>query len=231
MPRPRYQVNAKDWIDCLDWLDYQSKTPDWNMLQEHPIHEIGIPELQEKIAIWRAIGSPSKEDLRKLQLILDHSLTEQDRSRMRKSLSAKKRRRKDKRMLSKPVNVTLTPNAHNILVEYKMLAQIETLSEAIESGLKSALQELKSKHQADRARQLEHQLTKLSWQELVSCAQRYLHTADNRKSLSNNCKVALSMFLNDQNQSSASLLVDRLVEDLVWNEIYLQVTVDSLEIL
>ncbi|TCS42530.1 hypothetical protein [Reinekea marinisedimentorum] len=230
MARPRYQINAKDWHDCLDWLDYQSQRTEWIAMPDHPVHEIGIHGLQERIAKWRALERPAKEDFRKVQLILDHSLTEQDRSRMRKSLSAKKRRRRDKRMLTKPVNVTLTPQAHATLVEFKELSSIETLSEAIETGLEAALQGLKARKEMERLKQLNHRLASLSWPELEGCARNYLKIAETRKSLSDNCKVALQMFLDDQCQSSANLLVDRLVEDLVWNELYLQVTAESLGI-
>lgn len=230
MARPRYKINAIDWLDCLDWLDYQSQRSDWILIEEHPIHEIGVYSLQEKIARWRKIEFPSVSDFRKVQQVIDHSLTDEDRSRMRKSLSAKKRRRKDKRLQIKPVNITLTPEAHRVLVEFKELSNINTLSEAVEVGLISALKNLKARQEMNRTKELSVKFASISPEDLVAYIQRYLAQTEVNKSLANTCKVAYQMFIQTPGNSTTELLVDRLVEDLIWNETHLKITADSLDI-
>ena len=230
MARPRYRISSQDWLDCLDWFEYQTHQRQWLLQPEHPIHEMGISSIQQSIAQWRQVEKPTNEMLRKLQQLLDHSITEEDRARYRKALSAKKRRRREQRLQIKPVNITLTTEAHRDLVEYKKLTGIKTLSEAVESGLKSALYELNKQKENEQSQQLLTQLSRYTPKELTKYTLRYLNCCTQQRTLANSCKVAFDLFKQSPNRNSAQLLIERLVEDLVWNNVHLGVTVESLNL-
>ena len=75
MPRPRYQLNAEDWFDCLDWLDYQLQQPNWLNEPDHPVHRFGISTLKDCVVQWRDIDRPTKDLCQSTLTILEESLT------------------------------------------------------------------------------------------------------------------------------------------------------------
>lgn len=200
------------------------------MLQDHPIHQIGISRLQEKLSEWRVIEHPSKELCQDVQFILQNALDEDDWARLRKSLSAKRRRRRERRLQQKPVNITLTPEAHLVLAEYKRLANIETLSQAIESGLTAALAELKIKVESEQINRLRETFAGMKNEVFQSIASSYIKLSLERRNLANSCKIAMQLYEQNPDGETLNMLKLRLAEDLAWNELHLNVSVSSLNL-
>ncbi len=230
MARPRYQINPQDWYDCLDWLDHQLAQPTWLTERDHPVHSIGLSTLKDCLNQWRDVDRPTLDLCQSVQDILVRSLTMEDWGRLRKSLSARKRRRRETRLAEKPINITLTPSAHQMLVEYRDLSATGTLSEAVETAIQQALVELRESRERDLERELLEFLRHFKASVLIEVVQNYLELTTTRRSLANSCKIAHQLFLKRPDRNSLRLVRDRFVEDLVWNETHLKVPYASLNL-
>lgn len=230
MARPKYRINRKDWHDCLDWLSYQLTLPKWLEQPKHSIHDMGIPALKDCVMQWREVANPSDELCDAAQHILDNSLEAEDWARLRKALSAKKRRRKEKRLDNAPINITLTPEAHKMLLEFKELTGEETISSAIIEGLREPIQTLTQSGAEARAKQLLQVLKSYRASELVGIVGAYLGRSDERKSLANSCKIAFQLFQKRPDKTSFHMILDRFIEDIVWNETHLKVTLAEMNL-
>ncbi len=228
MARPRYQINRRDWLDCLDWLEHQLALPHWLTMDEHPIHQLGLMTLQECLYQWREVATPTDELCQSVQKILDTSLTIDDWGRLRKSLSARKRRRHQKRIDEKQVNITLTPSAHQMLVDYRDMASCATFSEALESAISHALDELRESQVKDLNLVLLELTQTLKASELITMVEDYLTRSEQKRSLANSCKIAHQLFLKRPDRSSLRLVRDRFIEDLIWNQVHLKIGYQSL---
>ena len=223
MARPKYRINRADWLDCLDWLSYQMTLPKWLEFPKHSIHDMGIPALIDCVNQWRDVVTPTDELCDAAQHILDNALEADDWARLRKALSAKKRRRKEKRYDTSPVNITLTPEAHRVLIEFKTLIGEETISSAITEGLKEAMTQLTAANEIARTKLLQRTLKTYRASELVQLVGNYLNRSDERKSLANSCKIAFQLFQKRPDKNSFNMILDRFVEDIVWNETHLKI--------
>jgi hypothetical protein len=223
MARPKYKINRKDWLDCLDWLSYQLTLPKWLEQPKHSIHDMGIPALMDCVNQWRDIVNPSDELCSAAQTILDNALETEDWARLRKALSAKKRRRKEKRYDTSPVNITLTPEAHKVLIEFKELIGEETISSAIIEGLRETIGKLTATNEVERTKLFQKTLKTYRASELVQLVGNYLNRSDERKSLANSCKIAFQLFQKRPDKTSFNMILDRFVEDIVWNETHLKI--------
>lgn len=224
MSRPKYKINTKDWLDCLDWLEYQLSLPKWLEQPKHSIHDLGIPALQKLIGQWRAAERPGPHLIAQVQKTLDNSLESEDWARLRKALSAKRRRRKEKRYDTAPVNITLTAEAHKCLQEYKQTSGAETLSEAIILGLSHRLAELKKDQEKNRQEQLLEQVKNIKASKMISAIEQYLELCEQRRSLANSCKIAFQLFSKRPDKASYRMTIERFVEDLIWNESHLGIS-------
>lgn len=229
MPRPRYQINATDWLDCLDWLDHQLSQPTWLTQSEHPVHEFGLKALKECVVQWRDIDRPTDDLCQSAQGILESSLTMDDWGRMRKSLSARKRRRREKRSDSKTVNITLTPAAHQALTELRDLSGAATFSDAIENHLQCAMTDLRKGREAQLIQQLKDLFRPLPASKFVKLVESYLALAQEKRSLANSCKIAQQLFMKRPERDTLKLVRDRFIEDLIWNELHLGVNYSEIE--
>lgn len=223
MARPKYKMNRTDWLDCLDWLSYQLTLPKWLEQPKHSIHDMGIPALMECVNQWRDVVNPSDELCSAAQKVLDNALEAEDWARLRKALSAKKRRRKEKRFDTSPVNITLTADAHKILIEFKELIGEETISSAIIEGLRDSMIQLTANNEVARTKLLQQTLKTYRASELVQLVGNYLNRSDERKSLANSCKIAFQLFQKRPDKTSFNMILDRFVEDIVWNETHLKI--------
>jgi hypothetical protein len=230
MARPRYKINPVDWLDCLDWLDHQLKQPHWITELEHPIHSFGIATLNECIAQWREVDKPTDELCQSVQEILEPSFTIEDWGRLRKSLSARKRRRKEKRLENKQINITLTPSAHHMLVEYRNMSSAATFSEAIELSMGEAMNALRVQFEQHLQAEIIESLVDKKPSEVIKLVETYLALAQERRSLANSCKIAHQLFLKRPERETLRLTRDRFAEDLVWNEVHLKITYKSLSL-
>lgn len=228
MGRPRYHINPKDWFDCLDWFEYQLSQPHWLTDINHPIHSFGLSTLKECLTQWREIEHPTIELCESVQQIVEPSFTLEDWARLRKSLSARKRRRKEKQLDIKPVNITLTDEAHRQLKDYKNYTASTTLSEAILNALSFATESAKKAFEQKLQQQLKRLLGDYKPSIQVSLIDSYLVLAQQRRSLANSCKIAYQLFKKRPEASTLSMAVDRLIEDLIWNEVHLKVKADAL---
>ena len=229
MARPRYHLNARDWLDCLDWLDYQLTLPDWLGQPEHPIHRTGIASLKSHLNHWRSIDSPNDELFQAAQLVLVKVFDDDDWGRLRRALSAKKRRRRDRRLDTQPVNITLSAEAHRLLLDYKFLSGALTLSDAIEQGLQPGMLELEQQHEQDLFAELLQRMDQFKASDLVKIIENYLNLAVTRRSLANSCKIAQKMFLTRPDRTAYEMMMERFVEDLVWNSVHLKISYQTLE--
>jgi len=158
------------------------------------------------------------------------SLDNDDWGRLRKSLSAKKRRRREKRLDTKPVNITLTSAAHQILNDFKDLSGSSTLSDAIELGFQQAIDDLRAKKEVSMAEDIMALLRTYKASEIIKIVEKYLLLAKERRSLANSCKIAYQLFTKRPDRNSLKLVCDRFAEDLVWNEIHLKISHQQLSI-
>jgi hypothetical protein len=230
MARPKYKINPTDWLDCLDWLSYQLTLPKWLELPKHSIHDMGIPALLDCINQWREVKNPSEELCDAAQSILDNALEAEDWSRLRKALSAKKRRRKEKRHDSSPINITLTPEAHRVLLEFKDLTGEDTISNAIIEGLKDMIGQMTAASEQLRTKTLKQALKSYRASELVKLVGDYLNKSDERKSLANSCKIAFQLFQKRPDKNSFNMIIERFIEDIVWNETHLKISLDEMNL-
>ena len=228
MARPRYRINRKDWLDCLDWLDHQLSLPDWVLKEGHPIHSFGLMTLRDCLNQWREVKKPTDELCDSVQEILEASFTIEDWGRLRKSLSARKRRRQEARIDEKPINITLTPSAHQMLVEFRDLSSSATFSEAVESAIRQALVELQHQQEHDLTKTLLNHCQSLKASELIAQVERYLQRTEQKRSLANSCNIAHQLFLKRPDRSSLQLVRDRFIEDLIWNQVHLKISYQSL---
>lgn len=227
MSRPKYHLNNKDWLDCLDWLEYQLTLPKWLEQPKHSIHDSGIPALQKLIIQWRSVERPSAELIDSAQFVLDNSLESDDWARLRKALSAKRRRRKEKRYDTGPVNITLTAEAHKCLLEYKLASGADTLSTAIIDGLSNSLATLKKHQEKHRHEQLMNEVKAVKASKMIAMIDQYLELCEQRRSLANSCKIAFQLFSKRPDKASYRMTVDRFVEDLIWNESHLGIKAEE----
>lgn len=230
MGRPRYHINRKDWLDCLDWLDYQCARSDWYTTVNHPAQIFGISKLKRSVRDWRAVTRPSDEDLATVQEILICVLTAEDWSRLRKALSARKRRRREAIQDAKPINITLTPTAHQLLVEYRDLTDSGTLSDAIELGLQSAMLDARRFKEKNLETTIREWLESQPPKAIIKSSERYLTITNKRKTLANSCRFAQQVFNRRRNTDNFKLLRERFIEDLIWNELHLKVGFQQLPI-
>jgi hypothetical protein len=230
MPRPRYQINADDWLDILDWVEHQLNQPQWLTMPEHPVHSFGLSTLKDCVVEWRSVEKPSADLCTSAQAILEESVTIEDWGRMRKSLSARKRRRRDRRQENKSINITLTPNAHRALVEFRDLSGASTFSDAIENHLQNTLADLRKQYERTLADTIHENLKGLKASELIKKVAQYLELAQSRRSLANSCKIAYQLFMKRPEKNTLALVRDRFVEDLIWNELHLSVEYHTLPV-
>lgn len=223
MPRPRYQLNADDWFDCLDWLDYQLQQPDWLNEPDHPVHGFGLAVLKECVVQWRDIGRPTADLCQSTQSILEESLTIDDWGRMRKSLSARKRRRRERQRHRKAINITLSPAAHEALQDFRALSGAATFSDALENHLVDALNNLRAHREQQLTDELKSKLSSFKASELIQQVEVYLELANSKRSLANSCKIAHHLFIKRPDRDSLRLVRDRFIEDLIWNETHLKI--------
>jgi hypothetical protein len=228
MARPRYKITETDWLDCLDWFEHQLNQPHWLTKVDHPIHGFGLATLKECLVQWREIDKPSKELLASVQEILEPSFTLEDWGRLRKSLSARKRRRREKRLEAKPVNITLTPDSHRLLVEYRDLSGAATFSDAINLAMQKAIVDIRVNFEKRLHTEIIDRLKQLKASDIVKTVEGYLALAREKRSLANSCKIAHQLFIKRPDRESLRLVCDRFSEDLVWNEVHLKVSYLSL---
>lgn len=230
MARPRYQITKEDWLDCLDWVDHQLSLPLWAEQPDHPLNAIGVKTLQDKLDYWRTVTFPNQAMLNGAQQVLEQSFTMEDWARLRKALSARKRRRREQRMEQKAVNVTLTTNAHKMIVEYRNLTGCQSISDAIECALKDALNEARVNAERVLTDQIMSLLMALKASEIVQVVAAYLELTAGKRTLANSCKIAFQLFSKRPDRESLKLLCDRFTEDLIWNQIHLQIPYHSLSL-
>lgn len=210
-------------MDCLGWLDYQLSRPTWLTLPDHPVHTFGLSTLKESVAAWRACEHPSSEQCDALQQALEAALTSADWGRLRKSLYARKRRRRQHDRVDKAVTISLTPAAHQALVELRDLAQAETFSDAIEHSLQSTITELRQQKESSLQEELKALFKPIPASKFVALVEAYLSYAQEKRSLANSCKIAHQLFKKRPERDTLKLVRDRLLEDLVWNETHLNI--------
>ena len=65
--------------------------------------------------------------------------------------------------------------------------------------------------------------------DLVKIIENYLNLAVTRRSLANSCKIAQKMFLTRPDRTAYEMMMERFVEDLVWNSVHLKISYQTLE--
>lgn len=222
MPRPRFRIAADDWFDALDWLDYQLNQPGWLVAQGHPIHQLGIAHFKEQLRQFREIEEPKQGHCDDLQALLTEALERSDWDRLRKTLSARRRRRREKRTNQGPVNLTLSGQAHQWLKQLAQAGQHNTLSDALEQHLPDLVAQLEADAQSQRAAKLEAELAGWSQSRLLQAIETYLSQAAEERSLATACRIAYQWYQREPDANKAGLLRERFIEDLVWNEAHLK---------
>lgn len=221
MPRPRFHITPDDWFDTLDWLEYQLSQPGWLLDDEHPIHQQGLAHLTERIHQCRYVQSPTHPDCDALQTLLEHNLDRPDWDRLRKTLSARRRRRRERRLAQSPVNLTLTTQAHHWLKQLARAGQYTTLSDALIESLPTLVAELESQAQDNLKAELERGLSTWTELDLIRAVDQYLENARADRSLATACRIAFQWHQRDPDRHKARMLKERFIEDLVWNEVHL----------
>lgn len=222
MPRPRFRIGADDWFDALDWLDYQLSQPTWLLAEQHPIHHYGLASFKEQCRQFREVTEPGQGHCDDLQAILNEVLERSDWDRLRKTLSARRRRRREKRTNQGPVNLTLSGQAHQWLKQLAQAGQYSTLSEALEQQLPDLVAQLEADIQAERALAIEAELQPWPQDRLLAAIEAYLAQAANERSLATACRIAYQWYQREPDITKAALLRERFIEDLVWNEAHLK---------
>lgn len=222
MPRPRFRIGADDWFDALDWLDYQLSQPSWLLAEQHPIHRFGLAHFKQECRQFREVEEPGQGHCDDLQAILNDVLERTDWDRLRKTLSARRRRRREKRTNQGPVNLTLSGQAHQWLKQLAQAGQYRTLSEALEQQLPDLVAQLEADVQAKRALAIEAELQPWPQHRLLQAIEAYLAQAANERSLATACRIAYQWYQREPDNTKAGLLRERFIEDLVWNEAHLK---------
>jgi len=221
MTRPRFHLTPDDWFDTLDWLEYQLSRPDWLVAERHPVHQQGLAYLTERVHQYRYVQTPTHPDCDALQTLLEQSLERPDWDRLRKTLSARRRRRRERRLAQSPVNLTLSTQAHHWLKQLARAGQFNTLSEALAQSLPSLVSDIEQQAKV----QLEAKLTLVieNWLEfdLIRVVDSYLNQAKTDRRLATACRIAFHWHQRDPDRHKANMLKERYIEDLVWNEIHL----------
>lgn len=205
----------------LDWVEYQLSQPDWLTDPEHPVHAQGIANLAERVEQWRFVSTPTYPDCAVLQRQLDDSLPRYDWDKLRKNLSARRRRRREKRTRQTPVNLTLTQDAHHWLKQLVRAGGYATLSEALENTLPELVASLESQARENRYKELANTLDGCDAAQLCHAVEVYLEQAAEHRSLATACRIAYQWYLGAPDAHKESLLRERFLEDLVWNETHL----------
>lgn len=222
MPRPRFAICPDDWFDTLGWLEFQLSRPEWLVQEFHPIHEIGLAEFTDRVRQLRQVVQPSHPDCDGLQDLLTSALERSDWDRLRKTLSARRRRRRERRLNQSPVNLTLTPHAHHWLKQLMQAGGHDTLSDALEAHLPDIVAELELRLQRHRYDVIEAELRAWSTSKLLVAIERYLTRAQQQRSLATACRIAYQWYQRDPDPTKESLMRERFIEDLVWNESHLK---------
>ncbi len=221
MARPRFHITPDDWLDTLDWLEYQLSQPGWLLDDKHPVHQQGLAHLTERIHQCRYVQTPTHPDCDELQTLLEQNLDRPDWDRLRKTLSARRRRRREKRLAQSPVNLTLTTQAHHWLKQLARAGQFATLSDALVEALPSLVADLESRARGNLKAELERTLEGWSEVDLINATDLYLQTARSDRSLATACRIAFQWHQRDPDRHKAHMLKERFIEDLVWNQIHL----------
>lgn len=221
MPRPRFHITPDDWFDTLDWLEYQLSQPGWLLDNEHPVHEQGLAHLTERLHQCRFVQSPTHPDCDALQTLLEQNLDRPDWDRLRKTLSARRRRRREKRLAQSPVNLTLTTQAHHWLKHLARAGHFATFSDALVDALPALVADLESRAQEILKADLEQTLASWTELELIKATGHYLEIARSDRSLATACRIAFQWYQREPDRHKAKMLKERFIEDLVWNEIHL----------
>lgn len=221
MPRPRFHITPDDWFDTLDWIEYQLSQPGWLLDEEHPVHKQGLAHLTERIHQCRYVQTPTHPDCDGLQALLEHNLDRSDWDRLRKTLSARRRRRRERRLAQSPVNLTLSTQAHNWLKQLARAGQYTTLSDALVATLPRLVAELESQAQANLKAKLERALANWTEFDLIRAVDQYLENARADRSLATACRIAFQWHQREPDRHKAQMLKERFIEDLVWNEVHL----------
>ncbi|WP_108127125.1 hypothetical protein [Saccharospirillum mangrovi] len=222
MPRPRFRIGTDDWFDALDWLDYQLAQPSWLVANKHPIHQLGLAHFKEQLRLFRNVEEPGQGHCDDLQAMLNDALERGDWDRLRKTLSARRRRRREKRTNQGPVNLTLSGQAHQWLKQLAQAGQHSTLSAALEFHLPDLVAQLEADAQAQRAEAIEAELADWSQTHLLAAIEAYLARAAEERSLATACRIAYQWYQREPDVTKAGLLRERFIEDLVWNEAHLK---------
>jgi hypothetical protein len=221
MPRPRFHLTPDDWFDTLDWLEYQLSQPGWLVAEAHPVHNQGLAYLTERVHQCRYVQSPTHPDCDALQHLLEQCLDRSDWDRLRKTLSARRRRRRERRMAQSPVNLTLNTQAHHWLKQLARAGHFTTLSDALAETLPELVAEMEQRAQVELKARLENAIADWTELSLAEAVDRYLETARSDRSLATACRIAFQWYQRDPDQNKARMLRERFVEDLVWNEVHL----------
>lgn len=221
MPRPRFHITPDDWFDTLDWLEYQLSQPGWLLDEVHPVHQQGLAHLTERIHQCRYVQTPTHPDCDALQTLLEHNLDRSDWDRLRKTLSARRRRRRERRLAQSPVNLTLSTQAHHWLKQLARAGQYTTLSDALAESLPTLVAELESQAQGNLKAELERTLANWTELDLIRAVDQYLEHARADRSLATACRIAFQWHQRDPDRHKAQMLKERFIEDLVWNEVHL----------
>ncbi|WP_394169340.1 hypothetical protein [Saccharospirillum alexandrii] len=221
MARPRFHITPDDWFDTLDWLEYQLSQPGWLLDEAHPVHQQGLAHLTERLHQCRYVQSPTHPDCDALQTLLEQNLDRPDWDRLRKTLSARRRRRREKRLAQSPVNLTLTTQAHHWLKQLARAGRFATLSDALVDALPAMVADLEAHAQKTLKTDLEQTLASWTELDLIANADQYLTAARNDRSLATACRIAFQWYQRDPDRHKAQMLKERFIEDLVWNQIHL----------
>lgn len=222
MPRPRFRIGTDDWFDALDWLDYQLSQPGWLVAENHPIHHLGLATFKEQLRQFREVEEPGQGHCDDLQALLTEALERSDWDRLRKTLSARRRRRREKRTNQGPVNLTLSGQAHQWLKQLAQAGHYSTLSAALEDQLPDLVAQLEADAQAERAAAIETELADWPQARLLRAIEAYLAQAADERSLATACRIAYQWYQREPDATKAGLLRERFIEDLVWNEAHLK---------
>ncbi|MHA7878253.1 MAG: hypothetical protein ACX931_00550 [Saccharospirillum sp.] len=221
MARPRYHLRPSDWFDVLDWLTYQLNQPDWLTNPEHPVHRSGIRHLADRVEQLRHVSVPTHPDCQLLQAYLNECLARHDWDKLRKTLSARRRRRREKRTQQAPINVTLSPDAHHWLKQLVRAGGFATLSEAVEGTLPDLVATLESQARDHRYQDLAGHFARYDAPALCGAVEYYLEQTSHQRSLATACRIAYQWYLGAPDAHKEALLRERFLEDLVWNESHL----------
>ena len=140
---------------------------------------------------------------------------------MRKTLSARRRRRREKRLAQSPVNLTLTSQAHHWLKQLARAGRFATLSDALVAVLPALVADLEARAQETLKTDLEQTLASWTELDLIASADQYLAAARSDRSLATACRIAFQWHQRDPDRHKAKMLKERFIEDLVWNQIHL----------